>query len=342
MSGVPPEDWSRAVALLRDADEIALAGDVTPDGDALGSLLAAAIGLHAQGHRVSASWGRVPFQVPPALASLPGQELLVPPARFPRAPGLLVTLAAPDVDRLGLLAGCAERAGTVIVVDDHDSNTRFGDVHLVDPDVAATVVIVAALLRQLGIPLSAEIAAPLYAGLSSDTGSFKYRVTSPAAHELAARLLRTGFRHDVLARALWDTHPAGYLRLLGLMLSRLAVEPEAAGGLGLAWTYCTADEASSFGIPLEGTGGAVADMVQTVAEAEVAAVCRSGADGTVRVSLRSGDQVDISEVSAALGGGGHRFAAGFTSYSDLEDTMTLLRKALTAWADRHLLERRSA
>jgi len=224
----------------------------------------------------------------------------------------------------------------VIVGDDHDSNTRFGDVHLVGPDVAATVVMVNGLLRELGIPLSAEIAAPLYAGLSSDTGSFTYRVTSPAAHKFAVRLLRTGFRYDLLARALWDTHPAGYLRLLGLMLSRLALEPEAAGGRRLAWTYGTAEEVSSFGVPLEGTGGAVADMVQTVEEAEVAAVCTSDGDGTVRVSVRSGDHVDVSEVAEGLGGGGHRFAAGLT------ETMALARKALAAWADRHMLERPGA
>jgi nanoRNase/pAp phosphatase (c-di-AMP/oligoRNAs hydrolase) len=61
----------------------------------------------------------------------------------------------------------------------------------------------------------------------------------------------------------------------------------------------------------------------------------------VRVSLRSGDQVDVSEVSERLGGGGHRFAGGFTSYSDLLDTMALVRKALAAWADLHMLERGS-
>ena len=133
-----------------------------------------------------------------------------------------------------------------------------------------------------------------------------------------------------------DTHPAGYLRLLGLMLSRLALEPEAAGGPRLAWTYGTAEEVSSFGVPLEGTGGAVADMVQTVEEAEVAAVCTSGGDGTVRVSVRSGDHVDVSEVAEGLGGGGHRFAAGLT------ETMALARKALAAWADRHMLERPGA
>jgi len=334
VTGIPETEWSRAVRLLQDADEIALACDVTADGDALGCLLAAAIALRKQGRRAVASWGRTPFEVPRALAGLPGQELLVPPARFPRAPGLLVTFAAPDVERLGQLAGAAERAEGVIVVDDHDSNTLFGNVHLVDPDIEATVVIVDDLLRRLGVPLDAALAAPLYAGLSSGTGSFRYRVTSAATHEFAARLLRTGFRHDLLARAMWDTHSVGYLRLLGVMLSRLVAEPEAAAGLGLVWTYCTAEEAVSNGVPWEEAGGPVADLLQTAEDAGIAAVCKKGTDGTVRVSLRSRDRIDVSEIAADLGGGGHRFAAGFTSYTDVPATMALVRDVLAPWKRR--------
>jgi len=302
----------------------------------LGCLLAAAIALRKEGHQIVASWGRTLFKVPPALARLPGRELLVPPERFPRAPGLLVTFAAPDVERLGQLAGAVERARNVIVVDDHDSCGRFGDVNLVAPDVEATVVIVDQLLTRLGVPLDADIAAPLYAGLSADTGSFKYRGTSAATHELAARLLLTGFRHDLLVRDMWDTHPVGYLRMLGVMLSRLIVEQRAASGLGLVWTYCTAEEVAIYGVLWDEAGGSVADMVQTTESVDVAAVCKEGTDGRVRVSLLARDGVDVSEISASLGGGGHRFAAGFTSYRDIPGTMNQLREALAAWEQRML------
>jgi bifunctional oligoribonuclease and PAP phosphatase NrnA len=165
------------------------------------------------------------------------------------------------VDRLGQLAGAVEQARNVVVVADHDSCTRFGDVNLVAPDVEATVVIVDQLLTRLGVRLDADIAAPLYAGLSADTGSFKYRGTSAATHEFAARLLRTGFRHDLLVRDMWDTRPAGYLRLLGVMLSRLIVEQRAVSGLGLVWTYCMAEEVAMHGVLWDEAGGPVADMV---------------------------------------------------------------------------------
>jgi phosphoesterase RecJ-like protein len=68
----------------------------------------------------------------------------------------------------------------------------------------------------------------------------------------------------------------------------------------------------------------------------VAAVCKKGTDGTVRVSLRSRDRIDVSEIAAGLGGGEHRFAAGFTAYTDVPATMALVRDALAAWERRML------
>jgi phosphoesterase RecJ-like protein len=94
------------------------------------------------------------------------------------------------------------------------------------------------------------------------------------------------------------------------------------------------EELHRAGVPAYCAGGQVADLVQTAEDAEVTAVCKKGADGMVRVSLRSRDRVDVSEMAAGLGGGGHRFAAGFTSYRDVPSTMVLLRDALAAWERR--------
>jgi len=84
----------------------------------------------------------------------------------------------------------------------------------------------------------------------------------------------------------------------------LVAEPGAAGGLGLVWTYCTAEEAVSNGVPWEEAGGPVADLLHTAHDAEIAAVCKKGTDGTVRVSLRSRDRIDVGEIAAGRGGGG--------------------------------------
>ena len=319
---------AEAVALLREHDDIALACHVAPDGDALGSMLALGVGLRSLGKRVVASWGSEPFEVPTAYTSLPGLELLVPVADFPSAPRLLVTFDTGSADRLGALADRVGSAGDVLVVDHHTTNTRFGTVNLVDVSAAATAVLVVDLLDDLGVPLTAEIAASAYTGLVTDTGSFKYAATTPSVHELAARLLATGIRHDLISREIWDTASFGYVKLLGLVCARAVLEPDEVDGLGLVWTAIGVEDLDRFGLVLSDVEGVI-DVVRTAREAEIAVVVKTDPeDGLLKVSTRSKGAIDVGEVCSGLGGGGHRFAAGFTSYTSLPDTMAALRAAL--------------
>lgn len=317
------EVWAEAVALLRGAGEVALACHVGPDGDALGSLLALGLGLRALGKRVVASWGSEPFEVPAQYAFLPGLDLLSPPESFPREPEVLVTFDTGSLDRLGTLAPAAEAARHVVVLDHHASNTRFGTVNLLDPDAAATVLMVDELLRRLAVPLTADIAACLYTGLTTDTGSFKYQATTPAVHGVAARLLATGIDHASIAREVWDTKPFGYVKLLGVLLDRATLED------GLVWTWSTQADFAAYAVGMEDIEGAI-DVLRTTAEADVAVICKETPTGAFAVSMRSKGATDVGAVAVSLGGGGHRFAAGFTSEADLATTMDRLRAAFRA------------
>jgi bifunctional oligoribonuclease and PAP phosphatase NrnA len=320
-------DWDKAVAALTGAKAgVVLACHVSPDGDALGSMLALGHALQRLELPVIASFGE-PFEVPAPLASLPGLEMLVRPAEVPAAPELLVTFDTGGPGRLGSLASRAGTAAEVLVVDHHASNTGFGTVHLVDPSAVATAVLVEELVRRLGVPLDARIAACLYAGLVTDTGSFKFAGTTAETHLLAARLLATGIRHDVLARELFDTHPFGWLPMAGATLCRARLEPAAAGGLGLAWTDTRLAELAAYGLAADQAESLI-DIVRTAAEAEVAMVCKELPGGAWSVSLRSKGRVDVGAACVALGGGGHRFAAGFTSHADLDGTVREVRAAL--------------
>jgi phosphoesterase RecJ-like protein len=189
-------------------------------------------------------------------------------------------------------------------------------------------VVVVDLLDLLHCPLTAEIAAPVYTGLVTDTGSFKYAATTPSVHRLAARLLETGIPHDEISRQIWDTASFGYVKLLGLVCARAVLEPDAVGGLGLVWTAVGADDLDRYDLALSDVEGVI-DVVRTTREAEVAAVAKTDPeDGLLKVSTRSKGAVDVGAVCASLGGGGHRFAAGFTSDGSLADTMERLRAAL--------------
>lgn len=327
------DDWAAAAALLDGVPRVALACHVGPDGDALGSMLGLGAALRAGGSDVVASWGSgpgEPFEVPPSYGFLPATDLLVPPEQFPAAPDVLVTLDTGSADRLGVLADRVGTAAQVLVIDHHPTNTRYGTLHLVDDDAAATAVLVAGLLDRLGLPLTEQVAVPLYTGLVTDTGSFKFRATTPAVHELAARLIATGFRHDLVSRAVWDTEPVAYVRLLGDVCARTRLEPDAVGGLGLVWTAVTSDDLARHGLGLADVEGVI-DVIRTAREAEVALVLKQDVDGgPVRVSMRAKGAVDVGAVCAALGGGGHRFAAGYTSSADLEQTAVAVRAALAS------------
>ena len=328
MTAPSTADWSAAVELLREADEVALACHVGPDGDALGSMLALASGLRSLGKTVVASWGGEPFEVPRSYAFLPDVDLLVPPADFPPTPAVLVTLDTGSVDRLGSLADRVPGSERCLVVDHHASNTRYGDLHLVDETAAATAVLVAELLDRLGVALTQGIAAALYTGLVTDTGSFKHVGTTPAVHELAGRLLATGIRHDLISRAIYDTAPFGYVRLLGSACARAELEPAAVGGRGLVWTSVPADEVRAAGLGLSDVEGVI-DALRVAQEAEVAVVLKGDpVDGDWKVSTRSKGAVDVGAVCTALGGGGHRYAAGFSTGDEPAATLARLRDAL--------------
>ena len=321
-------DWAGAIDLLRTHDEVTLVCHVSPDGDALGSMLALGIALRDAGTKVTASWGSEPFEVPDSYAELPGLDLLVPAAEVDPAPGLLITFDTGNEDRLGSLADRVDAADQVLVLDHHVTNTRFGTVNLVDESAAATAVVVVELLDRMGLELTAQIAAPVYTGLITDTGSFKYAATTPAVHELAARLLATGIQHERISRHIWDTAPFSYVQLLGAVCSRAVIEPDAVGGLGLVWTTVTGEDLERFGLGLADVEGVI-DSVRVAQEAEVAVVVKTDpSDGLLKVSTRSKGAVDVGAVCEALGGGGHRFAAGFTSADDSQTTVDRLRAEL--------------
>ncbi|MCV2491978.1 DHH family phosphoesterase, partial [Geodermatophilus sp. YIM 151500] len=303
---------------------VVLTGHVQPDADALGSTLALAEGLRRRGARVVTTFPD-PFTLPASLAWLPGAEGLVPSSSVPPSPDVFVSLDAASPARLGELASLLETAGTAVVVDHHASNPGFGDVALVDPAAPATVSLVAGLLDDLGVAADRPLATLLYAGLAADTGSFRFGNTRPDTHDLAARLLATGIDHAEISRRLFDTAPFGWLGLLSAVTGRAVLEPDV--GAGLVWTWSSTAEAAEFGLPGEQLE-ALVDVVRSTEEADVACVLKGQDDGSWSVSLRSRGATDVARVAMALGGGGHRAAAGYSSAADRDTTIRTLRAEL--------------
>ena len=330
--GLPDGDWIAAVELLRQSPDVTLVCHVAPDGDALGSMLALARVLRARGAETTCTWGDERWVVPTPYSWLPDLDTVVSPRRVDGQPSLLVVLDTASRDRLGVLGTLPEQAGAVIVIDHHAHSgegvaTRLPGVHLVDPASAATAVVVEELLRRMDVAVDATTATLLYVGLVTDTGSFQHSVTTSAVHDVAARLLDAGAQPDVVAQRLWGTKPFAFQQLLGAALARAVLEQHEVAGRGLVWTVVDRAALRSTGLTLDDVESVI-DVVRSAREADVAVVLKEDVDGSIRVSTRSRGATDVGAACVALGGGGHRLAAGFTSHDDVATTMDKLRSAL--------------
>jgi nanoRNase/pAp phosphatase (c-di-AMP/oligoRNAs hydrolase) len=324
------QDIQAAAALLADATDVTLLGHVRPDADALGSALALGRVLQQRGVTVRVSFG-FPDVVPETLRGLDVGGLLVRPDQLPETEPLLVALDTPTLGRLGDLAdrvaGNTAVGGDVLVVDHHASNMLYGTHHVVDESAEATAVLVMRLIDALGAELDEPIARSLYAGLVTDTSGF--RRATPSTHQLASRLLEAGVDPDLVVRQVVDDHPFAWLPMLSAVLAGATLEPEEAQGFGLVFAVVPREVAAT--VRAEEVE-AVIDVVRSIRDAGVAVVLKEAepADGVSvwQVSMRSVGKVDVSMAALALGGGGHRRAAGCTVQGSAEQVLDLLRRAL--------------
>jgi phosphoesterase RecJ-like protein len=253
---------------------------------------------------------------------------MVPPRQFPKRPTVMVTCDAASMDRLGMLAPAATRAETLIWIDHHVSNDGLGTIPLIDPRASSTSEVVWRLLQEMGGRVSRETAICLYAGLVTDTGRFQYEAVTPDTLRLAAELREFPFEHTRLVQALYEDNATAYLKLLGIALERIELDPTA----DLVWSYLTQADLAGAGVHPSETDDLV-DLVRTAREADVAAVLKQQRDGRFKVSMRSRGGHDVAAVAAAFGGGGHRLAAGFTSPHGLTETVERLSAALRDGAE---------
>jgi bifunctional oligoribonuclease and PAP phosphatase NrnA len=296
-----------------------------PDGDALGSLAAMQQVLCAMGKD--------------AVSFLAAEEFPLPyEYRFLELPQLVTTVPDDVEDRTAIFLDCGnidrnpatelKRAARILNIDHHHDNTRFGTIDHVVPQASCTAELIWDLMRGLGVELTQPIAEALYVGLVTDTGRFMYENTGSDAHVMAAELIGAGIDVHEIYRRLYEGVPQGKLELLARGLS--AVE-RFDGGL-LTVTQLTREDYAATGAD-ESYSEGVVDHLRAVEGTAVAGLVREllsdGAATRRKVSLRAtDDRVDVSAIARALGGGGHRRAAGFSTDLEFPELVKILRARL--------------
>lgn len=302
------EEAARAIA---GADRIALACHVGPDGDALGSMIGLAVAAANAGKEVAASFGS-PFTMPPSLSFLP-LDYLVPPKEFPAEPELMIALDAGSAERLGELGSNASDAELLVVIDHHVTNEGFGDISVVDPTAAATGELVFRILKTLEWKVTSEVAQCLLTAIVTDTGRFSYSNTTPETLRIASELVEAGAAPSEISRHVYEEEPFGYLKAVSIAMRRAVLDAD----LRVVHTWIAHDDLKKAGIDWGDTENLI-DLLRLAVEADTALLFKCYEDGRVKGSMRSRGETDVGALAAAMGGGGHRLAAGFTAEDDIE------------------------
>jgi phosphoesterase RecJ-like protein len=325
VSGVataPEADLERIVDVLRDGERFLLTTHEGPDGDALGSLLALNHMLEQLGKDSVMFLAAKEFPLPVEYRFLPLTDVFhEPPADV--VDRTLVYLDCGNVERMPV-EFLRRDGATVLNIDHHHDNTRFGTLNLVDTEASCTAEIVLQIGKRLGVDITPEIAGALYVALVTDTGMFMYENTGAAAHRMAAELIEAGVDVNDTYRRLYERVPMEKLRLVARAIDKI----ERFDDGRLTVTYISAGDYEATGASDVLTEGII-DLLRSIEGTSVAAVIRDKTDGgnaARKVSLRSTDgAVDVSAIARVHGGGGHRRAAGFGTDLRYEELVEFLR-----------------
>jgi phosphoesterase RecJ-like protein len=320
-------DLAAVVQAIRERSSFLVTTHENPDGDALGSLLATHLALG------SLAKDSVMFLASPA--PLPGEYRFLalddvarelPPDAAERT---LVAVDCANESRLGADAAVLHQSPFTLNIDHHHDNSRFGDVNFVDAAASSTGEVLRGVFAELGVELTPELAEPLYVALVTDTGRFQYANTTPKALRLAAELVEAGADVHKVFQGVYENVQFAKLKLLARALERAQVYE----GGGLVVSYLLRDDFAQVGA-VEPYSEGIIDFLRAVEGADMAALIREpprGGSPARRVSLRaSHDELDVSAIARASGGGGHRQAAGFSSDATIEEITEFLRREFSA------------
>lgn len=309
--------------LVRRSRRVLAICHVSPDGDAIGSLLGLGWALKAMGKEVTLACAD---PVPPFYRYLPGQEEIV--RRPEGAFDLVVSLDCSDQERLGDAYREEHRGLPLLNIDHHVTNQHFGTVNLVDPTAASTAEIVFTLLDELGLPLSPPIAQCLLTGIVTDTRGFRTASSTPRVLAIANRLMAAGASLPEIVSQTLERRPLAVIRLWAQALPGAQLRGR------ILWAEITEAMRAEAGVATVDDGGLV-NFLLTAEEADVAVVFSEKNEGReVEVSFRARPGWDVAQVALALGGGGHMLAAGATVRGRLtvvrERVLALLEESLAA------------
>ena len=313
-------DTHAARRFLEEGDDFVLTSHINSDGDGIGGCLALRRLLSRMGKKATVILHDPPDDHYDFLADW---ELLEQAAEGPQEHAEYVAiLDCPSLERVGDVQKYIGGSTRILNIDHHKDNHRFGEVNLVSSGVSSSSEMLYHLASSMDLEIDAETAAQLYTGILFDTGGFRYSLTTPVTFEVAADLVRRGIRLDRLADQLFGNKPFAQVKQLGRALDSLALHFDGrVAVLRLDYEDMRAgdpEEIVNYGLLVKGV--------------EVSMFMREQEPGKYRISLRAKERVDVSQIAARFGGGGHPKASGCRLTGDGND----IERELLSAIEKHL------
>lgn len=320
---LPPEKESAIRSLINSAERILCVSHVSPDGDAIGSLLGMGWILRHLGKQPTLALADKPS---PDFDFIPGFDQIVGPAAVADAYDLIICLDASSQDRMGSVYRPAVHGQTpLLVIDHHITNTNFGSLNWVESGCAAVCQMLVYLADAMGAPLNGSLAVALLTGLITDTLGLRTPSTDANVLQAAMRLTDGGARiHEIVAHTLHSRSYAG-IRLWGSILNGAKLEDR------VIWATISRGQRKATDAQ-DGEGEGLAGFLVSAKEADIGAtfterVNRAG-ETVVECSFRAKPGFDVSQVALSFGGGGHPPAAGCTLTGPLAEVAAQVSAAL--------------
>lgn len=314
----------KAIGQIKSASRIAIAAHINPDGDTIGSMLALYLALSACGKEV------VPLSydgVPEQYKHLPGAGAVR--RTLGQETDLVITVDCNSAQMLGGLFEDLEKAPRIIEIDHHSSREPFGGLELIDTEAASVGEQIWQLLKRMEIEITTPIAENILTSIVVETGSFRLPNVRPLTFEICRQALEMGVDYYRLVDNIYWSYAPQTVILTGLCLSRAHFEADGR----LVWSIIYKDDFREMkGLPEN--VDAVADELRAIKGVELVVFFREERPGSLRVSLRSKNNLDVSRLARRFGGGGHFDVAGCAIEHTREGRRELLEAAenlLSEW-----------
>ena len=261
----------------------------------------------------------IPPPLPQMYAFLPGFEQIdvEPPAGAD--PELVFFFDSGNLERSGSSVKQIASHATIVNIDHHPSNSRFGDINVIEPEASAVGQIVMEMLDHFEFEITPTIAINLYVALLTDTGGFRHENTTPRALEDAARLARLGADPGHIATQVYKMRPETTLKLSALALATMRIELEGR----LTWAKVTRRMLREAGAVMAESEGII-DTLNSIAGLELAILFKEVSSDLTKISVRSRGAVDAAALCARFGGGGHIRAAGAEIEKSMDEAVLMV------------------